>query len=138
MIANSGASTTCIQPEEEQGQSSEYGQYKWDVPVVQTGQKLDSIFQMARRDTAQGEVIVCMHTLPLRTEAATEHIVKGWMSNLDSMSTMTRNGYIPIFQDNKVIIYDALNTTITVSRAAVLEGWYVPHKKCLSIPLVKT
>ena len=44
------------------------------------------------------------------------------MNNLVSMITNTRNWYIPIFQDNKMSIYDAQNTTITVSMAAVLEG----------------
>ena len=45
------------------------------------------------------------------------------------MSTMTRNGYIPVFKGDKMSIYDARNTKITVLRAAVLGGWYVPHKK---------
>ena len=50
---------------------------------------------------------------------------------------MTRNGYIPVFEGDKMSIYDSRNTKITVSRAAVLEGWYVPHEKLWRIPLVK-
>ena len=114
MIADSGASTTCMQPEEEQGQKSECGRYKWDTLFVKTGQESDRISQMARGDTALGEVIVHLRAFPLRTEAATGHIVRGFMNNLGSMSTMTRNGYTPIFKDNKVSIYDAKNMTITV------------------------
>ena len=50
---------------------------------------------------------------------------------------MTRNGYIPIFQEDKMSIYNGRNMTIIVSRAAVLEGWYAPHEKFWRIPLVK-
>ena len=38
MIADSGASTTCMQPEEEQGQKSECGRYKWDTPFEKNRQ----------------------------------------------------------------------------------------------------
>ena len=41
------------------------------------------------------------------------------------MSNMTKNGYIPIFEAKNMSIYDACNTTITVSRPAVLE----PHPR---------
>ena len=34
-------------------------------------------------------------------------------------------------------IYDGQTTTITVSRKAVMEGWYVPKEKLWHIPLVK-
>ena len=91
MIAYLGASTTCIQPEEEQGQKSECGRYKWDAPDVKTGQESDRIFQMARGNTAPGEDIVHLRALPLRTEAATGHTARALMNNLGSMSTMTRN-----------------------------------------------
>ena len=92
---------------------------------------------MARGDTAPGEDIVHLGALPLQTELATGHTVKGLINNLGSMCTMTRNGYIPIFEVDKMSIYDARNTKITVSRAVVLEGWYVPHKRLWWIPLVK-
>ena len=118
-------------------QKSECGRYKWDHPFVKIGKESDRIFQMARGNTAPGEDIVHLGTLPLRTKAATGHTVRGLMNNLGSMSTMTRNGYIPIFEGDKISIYNAGNTPITVSRTAVLEGWYVPHKKLWRIPLVK-
>ena len=91
----------------------------------------------ARGDTAPGEDIVHLGALPLQTESTTGHTIRGLMNNLGSMSTMTRNGYIPIFEGEKMSIYDVRNTAIRVSRAAVLEGWYVPHKKLWRIPLVK-
>ena len=95
MIADSGASTTCIQPENEQAQKSECGRYTWDAPFLKTGEESDRIFQMARGDTAPGEDIVHLRVLPLRTETATGHTIRGLMNNLGSMSTMTRNGIFP-------------------------------------------
>jgi hypothetical protein len=94
---------------------------------------------MACDNTAPGEDIVPMPGLPLQTEAATghTHTVRELMNNLGSMGIMTRMGYISIFQAKNMSIYDAQNTIITVSRAAVLEGWYVPHKELWRIPLVK-
>ena len=70
------------------------------------------------------------------TKAAMGHTARGMMNNLVSTSMVTRNGYIPIFQEDKMSVYNAWNTTITVSRAAVLEGWYVLHETVWRIPLV--
>ena len=104
---------------------------------MKTGKELDRISQMARGNTAPGEDIVHLGALPLQTEAATGHTVRGLMNNLGSMSTMARNGYIPIFEGDKMSIYHVRNTTVTVSIAVVLEGWYVPHEKLWRIPLVE-
>ena len=65
MISGSGASTTCIHPEEKQGQKSECGWYKRDAPFIKTEQESDRIFQMARGDMAPGEDSVYLHTLSL-------------------------------------------------------------------------
>ena len=108
-IADSGASTTYIHPAEEQGQESECGRYKWDPLFVSTGEEIDRMIQMACGNTAPGEDIVHIPGLSLRTEADTSHTVKGVMNNLGSMSTMTRNGYIPIF-DTKKIVYTTRGT----------------------------
>ena len=43
----------------------------------------------------------------------------------------------PAFKGDKMSIYDTRNTKITVSRAAVLEGWCIPHERLWRIPLVK-
>ena len=37
MVTDLGASTICIQPAEEHGQTSACGRYKWDTPFVWTG-----------------------------------------------------------------------------------------------------
>ena len=44
VIADSGASTTCVQPVEEQIQASECGLYTWDEPLSQMNKKSDKIF----------------------------------------------------------------------------------------------
>ena len=92
---------------------------------------------MAHGDTTPGEDIMYLHALPLRTEAATGHTIRGLMNNIGSISTMKRHEYIPIFEDNEMSMYNAWNTTIAGSMVAVLEGWYVPPKKVWRIPLVK-
>ena len=103
-ISDSGAFTTCLQPIEEQAQESECGRYKWDPPFISTGEKSSKVFQMARGDTAPGAEVVQLQGLPLRQEAATGHTVSGLMNNLASMSTLTRNGYVPIFEADKMSI----------------------------------
>ena len=65
-IADSGASTTCVQPTEEQMQVSECGLYTWDNLLSQTNKKSDKIFKMARGDIAPGEDVVHINVLPLR------------------------------------------------------------------------
>ena len=74
-IAYSGASTTCLQPIEEQAQESECGKYRWDPPFISTGKKSSKVFQMARGDTAPGAEVVQLQGLTLRQETATGHTV---------------------------------------------------------------
>ena len=136
-IADSGASTTCVQPKEEQMQASECGKYTWDDPLSATNTKSDKVFQMARGDVAPGEDVVHLNALPLRRGAAEAHTVRGLTNSLISMSTLRKHGYIPIFEQDKMSVYDGLTTTITVSRKAVMEGWYCPKEKLWRIPLVK-
>ena len=100
MIADSGTSTTCVQPVEEQGKKSECGKYKWDPPFVRTEEESNRIFQTARGDMAPGENIVHIPGLPLRIEVSTGHTSRGPMNNIGSMRIMTRNSYISIFQAN--------------------------------------
>ena len=86
-IADSGASTTCVQPAEEQMQASECGQYTWDNPLSTTNKKSNKIFQMARGNIAPGEDIVHLNALPLRRGAAKAHKLGGLTNSLISMST---------------------------------------------------
>ena len=77
---------------------------------------------MARGDIAPGEDIVHLNALPLRQGAAEAHTVRGPTNSLISMSTLRTHGYIPIFEQDKMSVYDGLTTTITVLRKAVMEG----------------
>ncbi len=52
---------------------------------------------------------------------------------------MTDASYFAIFDQEPVNIYNANNTTVTVSRGAILRGWIDKENKSLwRIPLVKT
>ena len=60
---------------------------------------------------------------PLRKEATDAHTVKGITNNLYSINKLVMAGYVPIFDKEQLSIYNGRNTTIKVSRKAVLEGW---------------
>ena len=80
---------------------------------------------MARGDVAPAEDVVHLN-LPIRDEVRAGHTVNGVKHNLLSVIKMVRAGYVPIFEEDVVNFYNARNTKITVSRAAVLRGYYDP------------
>ena len=135
-VVDSGASTTCAKPEEEEMQESECGGYKWSAPAhYKTGNKSNKIFAMALGHTARGGDIV---TLPLnvRGKANEGHTVSGIKNNLYSLNGLVREGYIPIFDSEGFKVYDATNTKIWVTRGAVLRGYYCPDEGLWRIPLL--
>ena len=135
-VVDSGASTTCAKPEEEEMQESECGGYKWSAPAhCKTGNKSNKIFAMALGHTARGGDIV---TLPLnvRGKANEGHTVSGIKNNLYSLNGLVREGYIPIFDSEGFKVYDATNTKIWVTRGAVLRGYYCPNEGLWRIPLL--
>ena len=74
-VVDSGASTTCVKPAEEEMQESECGNFKWKAPAhYKTGNKSNKIFAMALGHTAKGGDIV---TLPLnvRGKASEGHVL---------------------------------------------------------------
>ena len=63
IIADSGASSTCVQPATEQLQMSKCGAYKWTgAPFTMTGEKSNKIFSMDLGNMAPGQDII---NLPL-------------------------------------------------------------------------
>ena len=94
-----------------------------------TNEKSDKIFQMARGHIAPGKDVVHLNVLPLRRGVAKAYTVQGLINSLVSMSTLRNYVYILIFKADKMSVYDGRTTTITVSRKAVMEGWYVPREK---------
>ena len=85
------------------------------------------------RAPAEDEVLV---DIPLRQEAREGHTVGDLNHNLLSLVPMVQQGYIGIFDKDAFNVYDATNTKITVSRSAVLKGWYDPAIKLWRVPLI--
>ena len=76
---------------------------------------------MALGQTSAAEDVV-EFSLPLRKEATEAHTVNGITNNLYSINKLVMAGYVPVFENDQLSIYDGRNTTIKVSRKALLEG----------------
>ena len=74
----------------------------------------------------------------LRAPARDVHIVPSIEpDSLLSVSKFVDANYIAIFDKDEVNIFNANNTEVTVTRAAILRGWQCPKTKLWRIPLVK-
>ena len=92
-IVDTGASSTCVQPAEQQIHESECGDFQWkNPPFKTTGMRPRKIFQMALGNLAPAEKIVRL-SLPLREEALEAHTVKGAKHNLLSVNKLAASGY---------------------------------------------
>jgi hypothetical protein len=61
----------------------------------------------------------------VRQPAKDVHIVPSIESNsLLSTSKFVEAGYITVFDDEEVNIYDAHDTTLKVARGAILQEWF--------------
>ena len=108
-IADSGAASSC-------------GKYELrGNPFKPTGRRSDKIFQYAGGEFAPADEI--MH-LPfqLRGKAKEIHMVPGIGHHLFSTNRLAESGYATVFDGEEVNVYDLNNTTIKVSRSAVLKG----------------
>jgi len=108
-------------------------------PYIKTDQISNKIFHMPTGEQAPASNISKYHH-ELREPARTVDMVPGLVHNsLNSVSKLTDANYFAIFDEEQVNIYDANNTTVTVSRGAILRGWRDKENKSLwRIPLVKT
>jgi hypothetical protein len=104
---------------------------------IQTDRNSDKMFIMpngaAKRATAMDELHhdVC-------APAKDVHIVPAIKrDSLLSMSKFVDANNIAIFDKDEVNIYDANNTVVTVTRAAILRGWQCKQTKLWQVPLVK-
>jgi hypothetical protein len=71
----------------------------------------------------------------VRQPAKDVHIVPTIETNsLLSTAKFATAGYITVFDDKEVNIYDMQNTTLKVSRAAVLRGWLDKKGKSVADP----
>jgi hypothetical protein len=67
---------------------------------------------------------ICELAHNVRQPAKEVHIVPTIKTNsLLSTAKFATAGYINVFDDKEVNIYDAQNTTLKVSRTAILRGW---------------
>ncbi len=61
----------------------------------------------------------------VRQPAKDVHIIPSIQSNsLLSTAKFAKAGYITVFDNKEVNIYDAHDTTSKVSRTAILQGWF--------------
>ena len=134
-VVDSGASSTCVKPAEEEAQESVCGGYKWIGPLyLPTGKKPNKIFAMALGHTAPGGDVVDL-PLPLRTEAREGHTVKGIKNNLYSINRLVKEGYIPIFTNDGFMVYDATNKQKSVARRSA-QGLLLPRRGPVAHPTV--
>ena len=96
----------------EEMQTSECGEYTWNAPLTATGKQSDKVFLMALGHTANAGKIMECSALPLRIEDIRSHTVAGLQNNLGSVSQLVNAGYIPIFDGQRIGIYDSYNTEI--------------------------
>ena len=135
-VVDSGASTTCAKPEEEEMQESECGGYKWKAPPHRkTGEKSNKIFSMAMEHIAPGDDVVEL-TLNVRGKANEAHTVSGIKKQPVQPQLAGKRRVRSIFWRNGFKVYDAINTTIWVTRGAALQGCYCPDEGLWRIPLL--
>jgi hypothetical protein len=74
----------------------------------------------------------------LQMPAKNVHILPGIKRDpLINIPKFVDPNYTAIFDKDEVNIYDANNTKITVTRAAILQGWRCNQTKLWRIPLIK-
>jgi hypothetical protein len=73
----------------------------------------------------------------VRHPAKEVHIVPSIKTHsLLSVPKFAEAGYITVFDDEEVNIYDAQNTTLKVSRGAIVRGWFDKKANLWRIPLI--
>jgi hypothetical protein len=92
-------------------------------PFIPRGRTSEKIFQLPDETrTAASTISELAHNV--RQPAKDGHIVPTIETNsLLSTAKFAAAGYITVFDNEEVNIYDAQNTMLKVSRAAILRGW---------------
>jgi hypothetical protein len=106
------------------------------APLIPTGHISNKIFQLPDgMQTATTTVSKLVHDV--WQPAKDIHTVPSIQSNsLLSMANFAKAGYITVFHNEEVNIYEAHNTTSKVSRAAILRGWFDKTANLWQIPLI--
>ena len=136
MVVDSGATTSCLKPLEEQTMISKCGKYELKgAPFRHTGQKSNKIFQMALGSLAAGRDEVEMN-INLEDAAREGHTIPGGLkNNLYSVNKLTQAGYGAVFSKDYFAVVDAEKVNRLVTRHAILRGFYSPKERLWRIPL---
>jgi len=87
----------------------------------------NKVFQMPNgHKSPAGKVQLLEHDL--RASARDVHMVSDLTeTSLVSAAKLAEAGYVSVFDNDEVNIYDSHNTAIKVSRSAILKGWKCPE-----------
>ncbi len=121
------------------GATSNVGTTKDRAPQAffATGRQSDKAFRMPNGSVEEATALDALQH-SLRAPARDVHIIPSIERDLLlSVSKFVNANYIVIVDKDEVKIFDANNTKLTVSRAAILRGWQCPETKLWCIPLVK-
>ncbi len=104
---------------------------------VATGRQSDKAFRMPNGKVEEAtDMDELQHNM--RHPAKDVHIVPGTeRDSLLSIPIFADTNYVAIFDKDEVNIYDANNTTIVVSRSAILRGWRCKQTNLWQVPLLK-
>ena len=103
-------------------------------PFIKTGVESTKVFRDAGgRLNPATEIKIT--PIDLRPSANEVHMVPGFKDNLFSTSKFVDAGYMWIFDQDEVGVYDKTNTKITTSWAAVMKGWHITSKNVWRFPL---
>ena len=134
-VVDSGASSSYVQPEQEQNQLSECEQFEIDPKAFTlTNKKSDKTFLYGNGAPAPADDVVNLH-LPLKPPATEAHTVPGIKNNLYSLNALVKAGYGAVFAGDLFAVVDADDAERLISRQAIMCGFYVPDKGLWRIPL---
>ncbi len=106
------------------------------APLIPTGCISNKIFQLPDGTrTAAATVSELAHKI--RQPEKDVHIIPSIESNsLLSTANFSKAGYITVFDNEEVNIYNAHDTKLIVSRGAILRGWLGKTHNLWRIPLI--
>ena len=91
---------------------------------IPTGKRSHKVFELPNGTNKPASKIQELHH-DIRQTAKNIHIVPDICKNsLISMAKFAEAGYITIFDDKEVNVYDAQNTKVIVTRQAIIKGWF--------------
>ncbi len=103
---------------------------------IPKGKPSNKVFQLPNRTRTPASDIHQLHH-DVRQPAKDVHIVPTIASNsLLSTAKFAAAGYITVFDGKEVNIYDANNTKVSVTREAILPGWFDKKANLWRVPLL--